>query len=486
MNIDFYQEEKDLFQSYINSWLFKKSNSFSHILLNLYDYHPRVYETSIEIIVRPECNQKCEYCYIARYGKDLYPLNERVSNEELLKNLDALLYYVFIENDTYVNKWDLFAGDLFYDDLYFNIVDIFYKYLSQLYKKYPMVFKKLPLSIVTPSNFSFMRNEEKSNKLEEYIKKFAELNCELGFSISTDGIYATDTREQQELDEEFTNKLFKFVDKYRPSGMHPMISPSNVHNAIKNYDWFRKKYHEFLGETYAPIPMFLEVRNDEWTFENIKDLIELENHMIQDRLEWCNNDIDLLARHLWGPVDINDHYSRFYYNDIINLYIKDDEYLRQKISCSMQETLHIMLNNLSCPICHRLTYKQFQGGKFLLNDDNRIYDVQPINPSGYLSTKFFPMKNAPRCIHCPYESVCHLGCLGAQYEALGELFIPANSVCQMKQAKINNLVMAYYDMGVFHSATRQGLFNPQQVEKLNQLLEVCGRKGDLEFICKNC
>lgn len=96
------------------------------------------------------------------------------------------------------------------------------------------------------------------------------------------------------------------------------------------------------------------------------------------------------------------------------------------------------------------------------------------------------MKNAPRCVHCPYESVCHLGCLGAQYEALGELFIPANSVCRMKQAKINNLVMAYYDMGVFHSATRQGLFNPQQVEKLNQLLEVCGRKGDLEFICKNC
>lgn len=161
------------------------------------------------------------------------------------------------------------------------------------------------------------------------------------------------------MDEEFTDKLFKFVDKYRPSGMHPMISPSNVHNSIKNYDWFRKKYHEFFGETYAPIPMFLEVRNDEWTSENIKDLIELENHMIQDRLEWCHNDIDLLARHLWGPIDTNDHYSRFYYNDIINLYIKDDEYLSQKISCSMQETLHIMLNNLSCPICHRLTYKQF-------------------------------------------------------------------------------------------------------------------------------
>ena len=54
-------------------------------------------ESSFEFIIRPECNQKCEYCYIARYGKDLYPLETRANNEKILKNMNIMLDYIFNE-----------------------------------------------------------------------------------------------------------------------------------------------------------------------------------------------------------------------------------------------------------------------------------------------------------------------------------------------------------------------------------------------------
>lgn len=33
---------------------------------------------SIELIIRPECNQKCQYCYITNHGDELYPKEERL------------------------------------------------------------------------------------------------------------------------------------------------------------------------------------------------------------------------------------------------------------------------------------------------------------------------------------------------------------------------------------------------------------------------
>jgi hypothetical protein len=32
----------------------------------------------LELIIRQDCNQKCDYCYITNYGKELYP--EHFSN----------------------------------------------------------------------------------------------------------------------------------------------------------------------------------------------------------------------------------------------------------------------------------------------------------------------------------------------------------------------------------------------------------------------
>jgi DNA repair photolyase len=52
-------DDNILLNSYLNTVLFNNNNS--------------KFIDSVELIIRPECNQKCEYCYIYKYGDKLYP-----------------------------------------------------------------------------------------------------------------------------------------------------------------------------------------------------------------------------------------------------------------------------------------------------------------------------------------------------------------------------------------------------------------------------
>ena len=56
-----------------------------------FDYHP--YFDSINLIIRPQCNQQCSYCYITQYGDELYPI--RPDRDETLHNVDLLLKYLY-------------------------------------------------------------------------------------------------------------------------------------------------------------------------------------------------------------------------------------------------------------------------------------------------------------------------------------------------------------------------------------------------------
>ena len=67
-------EEKELLLEYLNHIAFPQFH---------YGATPPVVE-SIELIIRPECNQKCQYCYITNHGDELYP-KEYVSITRLYK-----------------------------------------------------------------------------------------------------------------------------------------------------------------------------------------------------------------------------------------------------------------------------------------------------------------------------------------------------------------------------------------------------------------
>lgn len=470
MDYNFIQEEKELVEFYLESDLFREDHSFD-FLNNTMKNPDGIFNTQnhllegIEIIVRPECNQKCEYCYITRYGKDLYPLHNRLSNEQILQRIDMLLNYVFNTRGMFINHWELFAGDLFYDDLAFDIFDIFYKYVDEIYNKYRRIVSNPDNEglILMPTNFSFIDDDEKAHKVEQYIKKFRERNWELGFSVSTDGPSAVDTREQRELSADHFDKLFKWTKKYPRNGFHPIISASNVKNSIENYKWWKESYQKWYHDLPEKgiLPYWLEARNDEWTPEAIKDYLALLDYMLQDRLEMCDNDIDKLAYHLFKGDGLNGTLPSIRTNDLINLKIEHHPVERQITQCSLTHLLCINLSNLEVVPCHRLTYPQFTGFKFECSE-NQIVDLIPKNMSGFLTTVLHGENSRPKCASCIFQLLCHKGCLGAQYESSGELFQPAISVCELSQSYCKFLIEKYHTMGLLKSAKKQNLLTPLQ------------------------
>ena len=125
--MNYQQNENELLNCYLDKVIFRKEYTFDFILQHEDIYREQRYNTqnrieSLELIIRPECNQKCEYCYITRYGADLYPFAERLSNEEILHNIDLVLDYVFNTRNLYIDRWEIFAGDLFYDGIFFILV----------------------------------------------------------------------------------------------------------------------------------------------------------------------------------------------------------------------------------------------------------------------------------------------------------------------------------------------------------------------------
>lgn len=479
MDYNFKAEEKEMLNCYLEADVFRPDRSFAR--LNSWLHSNGVPQDGgahllrgIELIIRPECNQKCEYCYIARYGDKLYPHGERLTNEQILQRVDTVLDYVFNEKGMFIDRWELFAGDLFYDDLGFKIFDVFYKHISALYDKYRRIMT-MPENtglILIPCNFSFIEDEEKTAKMEEYIAKFKEKNWDLGLSISTDGLSAVDTREQRALAADHFDKLFKWTLKYPAMGFHPIISASNVKNAIEAYDWWKACYAEYYKDApndYDFLPYWLEARNDEWTEESINDYIALLNHMFEDRFAMCDNDIDKFAYHLFKGDGANGTLKKVKVNDLIRPLIEHHPIEREITQCSLSHCLCINLSNLSVVPCHRLTYPQFKGFTFI-EENNKIVDVEPNNLSGYLTIAMHDEQSRPQCASCVYKWLCHKGCLGAQFESSGELFQPAISVCELLISSYNFLIEKYHTSGLLKSAYKQDLLSETEKIVFNEIL----------------
>lgn len=464
MRATFKDNETECLELFLSQDIFNPERSFEQILMSpeLIVDHNRWTRQGIELIIRPECNQKCEYCYIARYGKELYPMEHRLNNEQIIERLDAFLDYVFNTRGIYMDHWELFAGDLFYDNLYFDVLDVFYKHLEKLYPKYRPVFDNVSGVILTPTNFSFITDDEKCARVNEYIKKFEKFNWDVGFSISTDGKYAVDTRENRPLDDAYFEKLFNWAMEHPRNGFHPIISASNIDNAIKNYEWWRDMFDKYYGKNDERgfLPYWLEARNDEWDNDSIYKFNELLMFMLRDRLAMCDNDIDHLAYHFFKGDGENGTLLKGNMNDMLDITVPQNRIQHENLSCSISALFIVNLSNLSMVPCHRLTYPQFKGGHFIY-EDGKITGVEAFNFFGYINIITVSAYDIPKCNECMYHNICHHGCLGAQFEASGEVFLPALSVCELMKQSRYCILQALNDMGVLESARQQGLLNPE-------------------------
>lgn len=404
----------------------------------------------IEIIVRPECNQTCEYCYIYQHGQDLYPKEKRKDNKTLLNNFHLLLEYLK-EKNLFENIWDIFAGDLFYDNFWFEIMDELYDYFSYMINNNIQKLNEESY-ILIPCNMRFCEDDNKLKKVKEYIQKFKNnLNTFILFSWSTDGKYSNNIREKNFLSDDYYKKVFDLIYETK-SGLHTMISYEGIDNAIENYKWFKEEYLKYdnFNNNRFPIPYFLEVRNHGWTKESIFKFIQFLDFMVNDRFAFLDYDLEKFTKHLFFPEKIlleQNIILPAVNNDLIKIYYFP--IMQNFMACSLQCNLVINLADLSFPACHRLTYSFFNGGHFKI-ENNKIIDlVADEGVNGYFNQKISNSQFGIDCYGCENKFFCKKGCHGAQFEYNAETYSPIPDVCLLLNNELNFLIKKYHDMGVF-------------------------------------
>ena len=111
-----FQQENDILLNYIlNTSLLNKIKNKSHEEQKKLDY-------AIELNITPICNQKCNYCYLVKYGNELYPPEIR-GEENILNNLKIFLDYL-LTNNIHPFRFDLFSGEIWGMEFGNKIFDI--------------------------------------------------------------------------------------------------------------------------------------------------------------------------------------------------------------------------------------------------------------------------------------------------------------------------------------------------------------------------
>ncbi len=449
----FTKEEKQLLTYYMDTEIFPipRCGIPYHINKNM-----------LELIVRPECNQKCEYCYVHQFGDKLYPKTN--SKEQVLHNVELFLDYVYNNRRNYFYIVELFAGDLFYDGLFFDILEIIDKYFAQIKKDSPEVFD-FRTNIITPSNLSFVNLQpEMVDRFRSWHCYFLEeYNTKLAFSWSSDGAPAVANREKRELDEEWFDNIFRFCKEF-DCGCHPMIAACNKDVFIETYDWWTKKLEQFELNQHSFMPAMLEVRNYDWTDESIDKYLELLDHMMEDRFHRCNNDTEELTKHFFGYDDMPSILKRP--NNYDPLIVENRSFMdsrQEGVCCAMQHAVHLNCNTLSLSICHRLSYPEFTPCYFI-EEDGHIVDYDVHNITSFITLRCIDSYDAPMCNDCDIKGGCICGCYGSQYEYSGEIMLPIPSVCNLMKRKHSHLVKLYNDYGLVKKAIELNLLRNDKKE----------------------
>lgn len=118
------------------------------------------------------------------------------------------------------------------------------------------------------------------------------------------------------------------------------------------------------------------------------------------------------------------------------------------IGCSMQSSLQMRMNDLTVNPCHRLSYSEFDSFKFI-KENGKIVDIEPLNLGMYFATRHFNVNNLPFCQDCMINNFCSGGCVGSQFEANSDPFVPIQSVCVLEHAKITAQVEFLVETGLF-------------------------------------
>jgi len=405
--------ENILNRTFFSAW--KKQN---------YLKKPELYSnySELELQVSASCDQNCSYCYYAKYGKDLYPAKIATFNT-ILTNLIIILEW--LQEKKLYPKISLFSGELFSRPVGFIVLDS----IINWYK-----LNKIKSEIIIPTNFSFILDKIKTQKIETMLEKAKKNKIGLFLSASVDGKYCDINRpfkKNIERTDKYYDDIFKFCKKWNFS-FHPMIYSKNVEKWIDNFLWFQEIFekHDIDWKSLY----LLEVRNQEWTIQQIKDFYKFIRFVVQ----WSYKKSGV-------PKD---QFPKFVFkNKLFNLFSMFARTGRG-IGCSIQSTMQLRLGDLTTTLCHRNAYKELNLFKFNVKD-NKISGIEDINLPLLISMYSAKSSNFPFCETCTINELCAGQCLGAMYEINQSNFIPIPSVCALEHVKVAAVLDELIDLDLF-------------------------------------
>ena len=124
--------------------------------------------------------------------------------------------------------------------------------------------------------------------------------------------------------------------------------------------------------------------------------------------------------------------------------------------------------------CNFVHTKEKRKEKFFDEEKTKIIDVKANNVGQLIDIKSHHVTLAPECCICWNNKNCLHGCLGAQYEWSGELYLPIPSVCKLQKAKTSFILKMFVETGILQSAINQNIM--KEYHK-NHLLNLCRKLG---------
>lgn len=421
-----------------------------------------MYVNSLEMMVSPICNTKCTYCYIKNYSNELYPCN--YDEHTLIDNCDKLMNWIYL-NRYYPDRIEIFSGE------FFNL-PFWKKYLNTIIKYLDLMEEGTNVSIVIPTNGTFLFNDNKTKEISEYIDNLRNKNYYIFLSLSIDGKYLdNDTRalrNGKKYDDDFYDKAFKFAN-YHNLNFHPMIGCKGIDKWIDNFDWYIQNMQKYFNiskkEAFNRIYL-LEVRNPDWTNSELKYFYKFLNHLLDNIFEGCESS-----------------YEKFlcFKNQGLNIFSQIISCVGRGLGCSFQSTFDVRMGDLALVQCHRTSYDELLAGYLLIDNDKLDINIKNVN--SYIFSNSFDFKYTNNCVDCPISNLCIGPCVGCNYEINKDLYTMVPTVCKLEIVKILTIIERLDNEGILDyiievtCGTNEFKPKAKQIESIREYLKIKKLEG---------
>ena len=261
------------------------------------------------------------------------------------------------------------------------------------------------------------------------------------FSLSVDGLIIDN--EERPLNngtvrtEDYYENLFMFA-YHNHFYFHPMLSAHSVSKWIENYKWWMKKLEEY--EFPPDAVMILEVRNNEWTEENLKDFANFLNFLIDENIKRHNGDIEsYIMSYFDGDYSLSNIVSGY---TPVNMAAAE-----LYPPCTIAQALTIRMGDLAICPCHRTAYNKLLYGWFKTENDkivgikqNNVYNAIRVLLTNHRAGHI-------KCDTCIYASHCLQGCMGCQFENNNDMFMPIENICKLNKVKWQTIIKKLQEVG---------------------------------------